>query len=293
MNKFFGFFKTGKRNYSNHGITEPRRGIAAAGKVIKLSPAQLNYGCCQSVGKQRDHNEDSLFALSSTFGGENGNSVFGLFIIADGMGGHQFGEVASSTAVHSVTNYILSKYHAFFHQPGEVMDDSPQEIMQRAIQEAQKAVIEAAPGSGTTLTAILIIYNQIIVGHVGDSRAYKLSESSDLDAITHDHTLVKRLEELGQITSEEALIHPQRNILYQAIGQGEYLENDISSIHFPQPGYIILCSDGLWGVVSNQEIKQIINNSTTIQDACLELVSKANEYGGPDNISVIILQLLG
>lgn len=255
-------------------------------------PAQLIAACGQSVGKQRDHNEDCLFAFSFCLGSESSNVPFGLYIVADGMGGHQYGEVASSAAVRSLAAYILRKMHPLLADPAASMEDSLQELMAAAVSEAQKAVMQAAPGSGTTLTAALVLGEQTIIAHVGDSRAYALRPHGRLEPLTRDHSLVRRLEELGHITPEEAASRPDRNVLYRAIGQGETLEPDIFIIPFPHPGYLLLCSDGLWGVLPESELMDIVYNAPNLQSACKELVRAANAAGGPDNISVVLVQLL-
>src|SRR4029078_2027298 len=155
---------------------------------------QLVASCGQSVGKQRELNEDSLLALTSTMAGNSGNLPFGLYIIADGMGGHQFGEVASNAAIRSVAGYILRKFHPYlFHIKSDTMDESFQEIMQAAVIEAQRAIQREAPGSGTTLRAALVVGQQITVAHVGDSRAYFIYPDGRVEPITRDHSLVKRL----------------------------------------------------------------------------------------------------
>ena len=255
---------------------------------------QLVASCGQSVGKQRELNEDSLLALTSTMAGNSGNLPFGLYIVADGMGGHQFGEVASNAAIRSVASYILRKFHSYLFQiNSESMEESFQEVMQAAVREAQRAIQKEAPGSGTTLTAALVVGQQITVAHVGDSRAYFIYQDGRIESITRDHSLVKRLEELGHITPEEAANYPHRNVLYRALGQGEILDPDIFTIAFPQPGYLMICSDGLWGVITEQDLVRSINEAPTLQRACQNLVNAANVAGGPDNISVILVQLIG
>ncbi len=256
----------------------------------RVEPPQILYGCGQSVGKQRDHNEDSLFALSLTLGGEASNYPLGLFIIADGMGGHQYGEVASSTAIRTMSAYLIRAFQPFIANPSAGMDQSIQDLIRSAINEAQRAVTQAAPGSGTTLTAALILGQQMTIGHVGDSRAYAIHHGGG-EALTRDHSLVKRLEELGQISSEEAAIHPQRNVLYRALGQGEVLEPDIFTAPFPQPGYLLICSDGLWSVIPENTLFNTVLASKDLHTACQKLVVAANEAGGPDNISVILVQM--
>ena len=255
---------------------------------------QLNAGAGQSTGKQRELNEDSLLSITTTLAGNSGNLPFGLYIIADGMGGHQYGEVASNAAIRTMGGLILGKFHPYmFDLPTKVMDESIQEIMLAGVKEAQNIVQHEAPGSGTTLTAALVLGHQVTIAHVGDSRVYVVRPDGRVEPITRDHSLVRRLEELGQITSEEAAVHPQRNVLYRAIGQGDALEPDIFTIPFPQSGYLMLCSDGLWGVVSEDDISNAVLQAPNLHRACQNLVTAANTAGGPDNISVILVQMLG
>jgi len=235
------------------------------------------------VGKVREHNEDSHFFDADT----------GVFLVCDGMGGHQFGEVASNSAIRTIAGYIVRKFHPYmFSTPSVPLDESLQEIMQGAINEAQHSVLRDAPGSGTTVTAVLMVGPQVTIGHVGDSRAYSLYQDGRFEPATRDHSLVRRLEELGQITPAEAAIHPQRNVLYRALGQGESLEADVFNMPFPQNGQMLLCSDGLWGVVPEEELRQIILNAPSPDRACQGLVAAANLAGGPDNISAIIIRYL-
>ena len=259
--------------------------------IQHIDPQQLMFGCSQSVGKQREHNEDCIFSVSIAIGGETSSYPLGLFVVADGMGGHQYGEVASSTAARTLSGYLLKHFHPYLVNPSASMDESIQDLMHSAINEAQRAVTQAAPGSGTTLTAALVMGQQMTIGHVGDSRAYAVHSYGGGEPLTRDHSLVKRLEELGQISSAEAAIHPQRNVLYRALGQGEVLEPDIFSAPFPQNGCLLLCSDGLWSVLSEELIFKLVNSAPDLQSACQSLVSAANDAGGPDNISVILVKL--
>jgi protein phosphatase len=260
---------------------------------IKVEPPQIIVGSGQSAGKQRELNEDSLFTLTATLAGNSGSLPFGLFIVCDGMGGHQFGEVASNSAIRTIAGTIMRKFHPYlFSAPSVPLDESFQEIMQGAISEAQKTVLHDAPGSGTTVTAVLMVGTQVTIGHVGDSRAYIMYQDGRFEPATRDHSLVRRLEELGQITAAEAAIHPQRNVLYRALGQGESLEADVLSLPFPQGGTMLLCSDGLWGVVPEEDLRQIIVNAPTPERACQSMVAAANAAGGPDNISAILVRHL-
>ncbi len=261
--------------------------------VARFEPQQLISGCGQSIGKQRDHNEDCLFAFSAITGGESNSAPLGLYIVADGMGGHQYGEVASATAVRTMANFMLKRFHAYLINPSEGMEEPLQEMMRAGITEAQKAVTMAAPGSGTTLTAALVLGQQMTIGHVGDSRAYALRMDGRIEALTRDHSLVKRLEELGQISTEEIAAHPQRNVLYRALGQGDVLEPDIFTTPFPQPGFLLICSDGLWSVLPDDNMSNLVTSAPSLQGACQSLVAAANDAGGPDNITAILVQLIG
>jgi PPM family protein phosphatase len=243
-------------------LSEQQLNSIVSNNIPRSEFQQLIAGCGQSVGKQRELNEDSLLAVTSTMAGNSGNLPFGLYIVADGMGGHQFGEVASNAAIRSVAGYVLRKFHPnLFNVKADTLEESFQEIMQAAVGEAQRAIQKEAPGSGTTLTAALVVGQQVTVAHVGDSRAYFVHPDGRLEPITRDHSLVKRLEELGHITSEEAANYPHRNVLYRALGQGEILDPDIFTIAFPQPGYLMLCSDGLWGVVTENDLVRAINEA--------------------------------
>jgi protein phosphatase len=163
--------------------------------------------------------------------------------------------------------------------------------MSEGILDAHRIILKEVQGGGTTLSAILVRGGQMTIAHVGDSRAYLITVDGEMQLLTRDHSLVRRLIELGQITEEEAINHPQRNVLYRALGQGEPFEPDVSTYPVPNNGYLLLCSDGLWGVIPSEAIANIILSAPTLQDACQQLIDTANEAGGPDNISVILVQL--
>jgi protein phosphatase len=257
-----------------------------------LQPPQLIVGVAQSVGKQRDQNEDAVFTLTTTLTSDNNTLPFGLYIVADGMGGHQHGEVASGIAIRSMASYIVRKLYTPLLSPKpNPPSESLLEIMQEGVQDAHKAITRQVPGGGTTLTAALILGNQMTIAHVGDSRAYLINRNGQIEPLTRDHSLVKRLVELGQITTDEAAVHPQRNVLYRALGQGEPFDPDINSLQIPETGYLLLCSDGLWSVVNEEEILRIVSESRNPEQACRWLVEAANDAGGPDNISAILIRL--
>lgn len=258
-------------------------------------PVDIHYlvaGCAQSVGKQRDHNEDALFSLTTTLSSEAAQIPFGLYIVADGMGGHQHGDIASGTAVRAMAGYILRKLYLPLLDLAQGPPSEPlQEIMQNGLYEAHKAIPKYAPGGGTTMTAVLIMGAQITIAHVGDSRAYAIYADGHMQVLTRDHSLVKRLEELGQLTAEEAAQHPQRNVLYRALGQVEPFEPDITTFPLHHPGYLFICSDGLWGVVPERDIYHLIATNPIPEQACAKLVDAANAAGGPDNITAILVRM--
>ncbi len=257
----------------------------------KRKVGQYIYGTCQSVGRQREHNEDALFAMSSVMREGETEFPFGLFIVADGMGGHQHGEVASGAAIRALSGYLLERLVIpMMTGTASSIDSSLQELMEQGFEEAQDAVIQTAPGGGTTLTAALVVGDQVTIGHVGDSRAYFALTDGELEPITKDHSLVKRLLELGQISEKEASVHPQRNVLYRAVGQTEPYRPDIETLTFPSPGSLMICSDGLWGVVGKTNLQKALRKSGSQIEICQRMVDMANQAGGPDNISVVVVQ---
>lgn len=257
-----------------------------------LAPGKYEVACAQSVGRARDHNEDSLFMLNTLIANDGEESHLGLFIVADGMGGHQHGEIASGVAVRSLANQVLRKIFLTTIAPRPATpQDSIQEILETSVQETHRSIMKEAPGGGTTLTAILLLDRHMSIAHVGDSRAYLITSDGKPQVLTRDHSLVMRMQELGQLTAEEATVHPQRNVLYKALGQGEPFAPDITSSQVPNGGHLLLCSDGLWGVVPEAELIPIIVNSGDLQTTCQLLVDAANENGGPDNITAILIRL--
>lgn len=266
---------------------------SVADSSVSFHPPQFVVGTGQSVGLQRDHNEDTLFVLNSVMADGVNEIQFGLYLVADGMGGYEYGEIASSVAARGASETILSKMYLPQVDPnGSLPEESLHEVIETAVMRAQQLVKQKAPGGGTTLTAAVIVGDQVTIAHVGDSRAYFLHPDRRIELLTHDHSLVQRLVELGQISEEEALVHPNRNVLYRALGQPEPLNPDIQTYPMPHPGYLLICSDGLWGTVTDDDIVKIVRKAGNPSDACKQLVDAANSAGGPDNISVILVRYL-
>lgn len=225
-------------------------------------------------GRTRKRNEDAYHV---------GDSVFA---VADGMGGHLAGDVASATALLPVKSL-----------DGQVFPDSAsaQAALLDAVLAANAAVVRKAAdepdlrGMGTTLTAAIVEGRRLHVAHVGDSRAY-LFRDGDLIQLTRDHTLVAHLIEEGQISEEEAAHHPHRSIITRAIGVDVDLDVDTMTIDLQDGDQLLLCSDGLTGPVDDTTIEDILSADLAITEAASDLIDTANEAGGPDNITVVLLR---
>lgn len=243
------------------------------------------------VGRVRPRNEDSCISFVSQAGGTEPLPLFGLFIVADGMGGHNDGHRASKLVARTVAQHVLERLYYSLLQDGHHGAPQPvQEIMEQAVTLANEAL--SAPDSGkemgTTLTAAIILGSRLFLVHVGDSRAYLMSEA-DLSLITTDHTFVQALQDAGQLTAEEAAIHPNRNLLYRSL-MGEAMQEpvDVFTRSLPSQGVLVLCSDGLWGSVDEQTIASVLDEDIDLQDKAERLLEKALEAGGTDNITVVL-----
>ena len=248
---------------------------------------------CQSSGRERVHNEDTLFVLNSAIDGLNAPVSFGLYLVADGMGGHQSGEVASSLAVQATSQYLMENvFSNFVFEQQSFSENEITKFLKNAVDEAQKLVSRRVPGGGTTLTLVMVLGEQCFYAHVGDCRLYFIDFEGNLTLKTRDHSLVKRLIDLGEISENEASSHPQRNVLYRALGQSDPFEPDIGQFSLSKGERIMICSDGLWGVLEESQISTILKKKNEIEQAACALVKAANESGGPDNISLILVKRL-
>jgi protein phosphatase len=264
----------------------------SSGLRVTPQPPGLHVGYASDVGQLRDHNEDTLLAFKGVHLGDEASDPFGFFVVSDGMGGHRAGEVASSLAARLVSHHVLSRVYSRLLLD-ETADADPvplTDILRDAVQKANARVHEKVPGAGTTLTCALILGRRAYIAHVGDSRAYLLTKY-DMHQVTEDHSYVSRLIELGELSPEEAAVHPQRHVLYRAIGQGDKLDIDTYHQSLPPGSRLLLCSDGLSGTVSEADIGRIIASATTPQEACQKLVKAANDAGGPDNITAVLIEI--
>src|SRR4051794_12051464 len=224
------------------------------------------------TGRQRHANEDSYYARSP------------IYVVADGMGGAQAGEVASRIAAD-----------AFDEDMG---DGNPEEQLARRAREANRRIFDLAredasrSGMGTTLTGALLSADGVSIVHVGDSRAY-LFRDGELRQLTRDHSLVEELRRRGQLTPEEAEEHPQRSIITRALGPEPDVELDVHTHQARGGDVFLLCSDGLTGMVREDRVREILSSSSDLRAAADRLVREANEMGGRDNITVVCFRLGG
>lgn len=249
----------------------------AADRSYKSTPrtrkgALTSFGSRTDIGCLRDHNEDSLVVTPP------------LFAVADGMGGHAAGEVASEIAVR-----VLSEL-APEHPDGEALG--------RAIEEANRAVIQAAregrgrQGMGTTMTAAMLEGERLVIAQVGDSRAYLLHQGK-LQQLTRDHSLMADMIEAGQLTPEEARTHPQRSVITRALGSDAHLHPDIYEINVETGDRLLICSDGLSSMIFDDQIENTLRRVQDPQRCASQLVNEAIAAGGHDNVTVIVADVTG
>lgn len=272
------------------GITRP---LPEAEQFNETAKGHLAFGQASDQGMVRLNNQDAAFSFYFTSETIDDFPDFGIFVVADGMGGHQEGEKASAITARTMATEVLSKIYIPLVNGVDINDpDQPTivEAMVDAVQKANESVRNQVEDGGTTLTGVVIRGEAAHIAHVGDSRAYWINNGSSIERITRDHSVVERLIELGQITPEEAEYHDQRNVLYRAIGQNEDVEVEIHRKRLVPNSYILLCSDGLWNMVNDKDILEIIKNTPDTQTACEKLVALANAHGGSDNITAILIK---
>ena len=232
----------------------------------------ISFGSRTDIGYVRDHNEDSLIIIPP------------LFAVADGMGGHEAGEIASEITVNTLAELAPSQLDA--------------EGLTAAVEAANYNVMKAPrqgigrDGMGTTLTAAMLEGERLLIAQVGDSRAYLLHKGH-LQQITRDHSLMADLIEAGQITPEEARVHPNRSVITRAIGSDIHMRPDIYELNVDAGDRILLCSDGLSSMISNNAIESIMRRQSDAQHCADELVTAALENGGADNVTVVVADVPG
>ncbi len=271
--------------------TPPLTGIPTPKPILTRQRQSLTYGIASDVGIARENNEDACFGMQWHSITVDDRPDFGLFIVADGMGGHLDGERASGVAVQTLAAEMLDSIYVPMLKDFNA-DSSPTilEALVNASEKANRAVIKRVPGGGTTLSAVAIVGNLAYLVHVGDSRAYLLHKDK-IEQLTTDHTLVQRLIEMKELTLEEAEYYPQKNVLYRALGQNEQLKMERLIRTLPSGSQVLICTDGLWDLVEEDAIRDVTMASGSPQEACDNLVRIAKDRGGGDNISVIVFKV--
>lgn len=232
--------------------------------------AKPNYVALSDVGRMRSHNEDSVLAQPP------------LYVVADGLGGHEAGEVASSLAVETLRDHAPRRGDA--------------NALARAVRAANREVIRAAkegigkPGMGTTITAAIVEGGRITLAHVGDSRAYLLHDGR-LERLTDDHSMVADMMRRGQLTEDEARRHPNRSVITRALGTDVNMVADTYEIDASIGDRLLLCSDGLSGMLEDGQVEELLGKYKDPGTAGSALIAAANEAGGHDNISVVIVDI--
>jgi serine/threonine protein phosphatase PrpC len=273
------------------GAAATTRRLPPLEKVYAV-PKYLNYGQATDVGLQRSENEDALLALSAVCESAHILPPFALFIVADGMGGYAGGERASALAVETFAYHITNAACLPILARQRPADDQEAmlEMLSEAMRQTNLEVGEGAPGSGTTCTAALILGSTLYVVHIGDSRAYLIHDGK-VNQITRDHSVAGRLVEIGQISPEEVRQHPERHKLYKALGKGETQPPDLITGSLPSGAWLLLCTDGLWGPIVEAAMLKIITDAPNAQAACDQLIAAANENGGEDNITAVLVEI--
>ena len=237
-------------------------------------------------GITREQNQDAILVASEPLG-----PLPNLFIVADGMGGHNAGDVASREAITFIYDYVTTFQAAAFVQADNYLD-----LLVSCVQGANTKLCkmaeenEAMYGMGTTLTACVIADGKIIIAHVGDSRAYAITPEA-ITQITADHSYVEEMVQAGQLTKEEALTHPKRHVITRVLGSETSFEVDGIIMPIGDTTSVLLCSDGLSNMLDNAAIKDIASGVGFAEHRVKFLVEEANARGGHDNISAVLIDL--
>ena len=246
-------------------------------------------GMLTDVGQVRTVDEDSILAADLSFGVNSESSKFLLLAVADGMGGHAKGEEASKIALNAIARAVIP----------DLLNNTPfTKILEKGIQNANQDILDytaenpEASGMGTTSVCAVVKDNQIHLANVGDSRAYRVSDD-EICRVTKDHSYVQALIDEGEITEEQAREHPRKNEITRAVGIMPSIEVDTMKLTLDSDESLLLCCDGVIAHLSDDDIHKIIRDSPDPQTACQEIVDMANERGGSDNISLIILSSEG
>lgn len=236
------------------------------------------------VGRMRTRNEDS-------FGIEEDLS---LYVVADGMGGHGNGDIASRIAVQAVSDFVRENSQEPADAEGDQIGES--EMLSEAVREAHRSVLRAADtdrslfGMGTTLVGMLVVDSEALVAHVGDSRVYRLRDD-ELERLTSDHSWVNEQVAAGHLSEEQARVHPLKSVVTRALGGESDYEADVQRLDLRSGDRFLICSDGLTTMLTDRDIGEHLTGDGSLEDTCRTLISASNERGGYDNITVVMLSV--
>lgn len=244
----------------------------------------MQVGVCTDRGKVRENNQDYYYYSAAP--------DLPLFIVADGMGGHKAGEVASKMAVDVIVDIFTKNKGNIIKNEKEILNTIRIAIVEANDKAYQRSINDVeCYGMGTTVTMACFTNDKLIIGHIGDSRVYYIRDN-DIKQLTEDHSLVAELVKNGSISAEEAQYHPQKNIITRAVGTSKNIDTDIVIAEVKKGDIILLCTDGLTNMIDDLEIKNLIVTNDNMQYACNSLVKRANELGGLDNITAIVVKIV-
>ncbi|MBI4299048.1 MAG: Stp1/IreP family PP2C-type Ser/Thr phosphatase [Chloroflexi bacterium] len=261
---------------SSHGTAPEQRGVI------------ITWGALTHVGMKRPSNQDTYCALVDADAPRGTNA---LLAVADGMGGHRAGDVASQMAIQGLVKGLSLRNEGDLALNADIRYESfLTGVIERVNEEIHRGASRfETRGMGTTLTAALLVRSIAFIAHVGDSRAYLLRERR-IQQLTRDHTWVAEQVALGLLTPQQARVHPGRSVLTRALGSAPIVDVDTAAIQIKEGDTLLLCSDGLQSLVTDEEIRDIVTQQEP-QDACQILVDRANARGGDDNITVVIARV--
>jgi PPM family protein phosphatase len=250
------------------------------------------WAALRDIGQVRSVNQDSVFALTTTLPRGERDVTVGLFVVADGMGGHAGGEVASRLAIAAVARRVLQDL--VLPTLDETASEPVQSMLTAALQDANRAVWEhgqqVGADPGTTCTAALLLGHTLYIAHIGDSRAY-VRDRAELRCLTDDHSAVGRLIAIGELTLAAAREHPLRSHLYRTVGQHPEVAVDLVVEPIRGASQLLVCSDGLWSMLDDPQIAAIMAQATDPHAAARALIAAANAAGGEDNIAAVVVDL--
>lgn len=262
---------------------------------MAVAAPTLDYrlGRRTDMGMVRTINQDSLLTIEINYINQNFTYPLGIYVAADGMGGHAAGEVASGVIINAIAQKSMLDFNPLnLSSPGRTNWEA---WLGEVVAAANKAVYDSRVLSGSNMGSTLVMAvlhgDQVSIANVGDSRAYMVNVQG-IHQLTIDHSLVEHLVATNQITRQEARTHPQRNVIYRTIGQMSNVDVDIVSHQLQANDQILLCSDGLSGKLEDEQIWNIILAACSPQEACDRLIAAANAAGGEDNITAIVVQLV-